>query len=149
MPIKYQFLSPVHFQSIKKRSSAGAKSSFCSLIFRILTPDLAPYVAKQRRLPGFTGPFPPPLSIRTCIHLRRIFYIKIPALSREIFGSQVEKRRIDIFRSHRYSNKGKILPCIFITSHSLLRLTHGSTYPHSRCTLTGALFLLWERIRVL
>ena len=97
----------------KKRSRLGAKNAFCSLIFRVSTPDLAPYSAFARRLPGFTGPFPPPLSIRTCIHLRRIFYIKIPALSREIFGSQVEYRRIDIFRSHRYSNKGKILPCIF------------------------------------
>ena len=42
----------------------GAKNAFCSLIFRVSTPDLAPYSAFARRLPGFTGPFPPPLSIR-------------------------------------------------------------------------------------
>ena len=48
----------------KKRSRLGAKNAFCSLIFRVSTPDLAPYSAFARRLPGFTGPFPPPLLIR-------------------------------------------------------------------------------------
>ena len=108
MPLSISSFLQFIFQSIKNAPQRERKVRFAPSSFVFLRRIWHLTFAKQRRLPGFTGAVPSTALDKDMYSLTPYILYKNSGFVKGNFRQPSGKRRIDIFRSHRYSNKGKI-----------------------------------------